>query len=156
MSEADVWKIVLPAVLTLIGGVILFVVGQFLQKFIFETAQEQVKAISEVCFRLIQYASWYANPGLRSTDEQKKQAQDASKAIRESASRLQATTDAIYWYEFLCSISVVPSRTNVEEAIRHLIRISNSMDGGNGRENSQDADKVYLLLTGRPRKFIPS
>ena len=54
MSEADVWKIVLPAVLTLIGGVILFVVGQFLQKFVFETTQEQIKAISEVCFRLIQ------------------------------------------------------------------------------------------------------
>jgi hypothetical protein len=155
MSEADVWKIVLPAVLTLIGGVILFVVGQFLQKFVFETAQEQGKAISEVCFRLIQYASWYANPGQRRTEEQNKQAQDAARAIRECASRLQATTDAIYWYEFLCSISVVPSRTNVEEAIRHLIRISNSMVEGNGRENTQDANEIYLLLTGRSRKFIP-
>ena len=156
MSDADVWKIVLTALATLFGGVILFVVGQFLQKFVFETAQEQTKAISEVCFRLIQYASWYANPGLRSTDEQNKQADAASNALRECASSLQATTDAIYWYEFLCSISVVPSRTNVEEAISHLIRISNSMDTGDGRVNREDADKVYALLTGRFRKFIPS
>jgi hypothetical protein len=123
MSDTDVWKIVLTALSTLLGGVILFVVGQFLQKFVFETAQEQGKAISEVCFRLIHYASWYANPGIRSTDEQNKQAQDASKAIRECASRLQATTDAIYWYEFLVCIEIVSVRTKVEEAIAHLIGI---------------------------------
>jgi hypothetical protein len=156
MSEADVWKIVLPALFTLIVGVILFLIGQFLQRFVFEIAQEQTKAISEVCFRLIQYASWYANPGLRVTDEQNKEAQDAANAIRECASRLQATTDAIYWYEFLCCISIVPTRTNVQEAIGHLIRISNSMDTGDGRANSKDADKVYFLLTGRPRRFIPT
>ena len=141
---------------TLLGGVILFLVGQFLQRFVFETAQEQRKAISEVCFRLIHYASWYANPGTRSTDNQNKQAQDAAKAIHECAGRLRATTDATYWYEFLCYIGIVPARSHVEESIGHLIRISNSMDTGDGRVNSQDADKVYLLLTGRPRKFIPT
>jgi hypothetical protein len=156
MSDADVLKILLTAVLTIIGGVIVFSIGQLVQRFLLEPAQEQGKAISEVCFRLIHYASWYANPGTRSTDDQNKQAQDVAKAIRECASRLQATTDAIYCYEFLCSIGIVPTRTKVEEAIGHLIRISNSMDTGDGRINSQDADKVYLLLTGRPRKFITS
>jgi hypothetical protein len=156
MSDTDVLKILLTAILTIIGGVIVFSLGQLVQRFLLEPAQEQAKAISEVCFRLIHYASWYANPGLRSTDDQNKQAQAAAKAIRECASRLQATTDVIYWYPLLCSIGVVPIRANVEEAIGNLIRISNSMDTGNGRVNSQDADKVYQLLVGKPRKIIPT
>ena len=64
--------------------------------------------------------------------------------------------NTIYWYEFLCCLGVVPPRTNVQKSISHLIRISNSMNPGDGRLNSQDADEVYFLLTGRPRKFIPS
>src|SRR5262245_55288909 len=93
---------------TLIIGVLVFCIGQFFLKFILELAQEQAKAISEVCFRLIQYASWYANPGPRATDDQNNQLQAASNALRECASRLRATTDVIYWYKFLQYIKIVP------------------------------------------------
>jgi hypothetical protein len=140
---------------TILTGGLVFCAGQFVLKFIIELAQEQAKAISEVCFRLIHYAPWYANPGPRTTDEQQEKMQEASHALRECASRLQATTSVIYWYPFLQSIRIVPSRVNVEEAIGHLIRLSNSIESGSGRENSQDADRVFLLLTGHPRRFSP-
>jgi hypothetical protein len=152
---SDAWKIVLTALFTLIGGVILFLVGQFVQKLLLELAQEQAKAISEVCFRLTYYASWYANPGPRATEDQNNQLQAASDALRECASRLRATTDVIYLYKLLQCIRVVPSRANVEEAIGDLIRLSNSMHTGNGRENREDAHKVMQLLVGRPRIIPP-
>jgi hypothetical protein len=48
----------------IVTGVLVFCAGQFVLKFIIELAQEQAKAISEACFRLIYYAPWYANPGI--------------------------------------------------------------------------------------------
>jgi hypothetical protein len=150
---SDAWKIFWTASATLIGGAILFFIGQFIQKFLLEPAQEQSKAISEVCFRLIYYASWYANPGPRGTEDQNNQLTTVSNALRECASRLQATTNVIYWYKLLHWIKVVPSRPNVEEAIRNLIRISNSIHTGDGRENREDADKICQLLVARSRSI---
>ena len=76
---------------TIITGVIVFCAGQFVLKFIIELAQEQAKAISEVSFRLIYYAPWYANPGPRATDKQNEKAQAAAYAFRECASRLDTS-----------------------------------------------------------------
>lgn len=111
MSELE--KIFLNSSLTVTGGVIIFVVGQIVQKFLLEPLHEQAKAIGETLFCLTHYASWYANPG-RGKDDDLTQ---ASNAIRDSASRLKATTNAVVCYGLFAAMRLAPQKENVERAM---------------------------------------
>lgn len=93
---SDLWKIVLTSALTVVGGVLVLVVGQLVQRFFIDPLHEQSKLIGEIA-----YALAYANPsptravvrpdGINLTDA-------TEDALRALASRLIATTVAIRWY----------------------------------------------------------
>lgn len=140
-------KIFLTSGLTIVGGVLVFTLGQLIQKFLLEPVHEQSKAIGEIDFGLTYYAQWYANPGTGKPDHMAA----ASDTIRSYASQLRATTHVIRCYDLFERWGIVPIRQNVDEAVGHLIRISNSIHSGNGRENAQDADHVRRLLSVRER-----
>ncbi len=142
-------KIFLTSGLTIVGGVLVFTLGQLIQKFLLEPVHEQSKALGEIDFGLTYYAQWYANPGTGTPEHMAA----ASDAIRRSASQLRATTHAIHCYDLCERWGLVPVRQNLEEAVGDLIRISNSIHTGNGRENSQDADHVRKLLAVRERRW---
>lgn len=137
------FNILLTSVLTILGGVLVFGFSEIIQKFLVEPVHEQAKVIGEIFFGIVYYGDRYANPG---TGPPKAIAETAD-AFRLYASRLEGTTHAIRWYCFFECIRLVPKRGNVEEAVGNLIRISNSIYTGNGRENSNDADNVKMLLT---------
>jgi hypothetical protein len=143
----EIYKIVLTAVLTITGGVVVFALSQLIQRFFLEPVHEQAKAIGEVLFGLMYYASRYASPGSGKLDD----LSAVSDAIRRSASQLYATTNAIRWYRLFDKLRLVPIRQNVDEAVGDLIRLSNSIHTGNGRENRADADHIRSLLAVRKR-----
>ncbi len=139
---SEVFKIFLTSSLTILGGVFVFSITLLIQKFLIEPAHEQAKAVGQIGYCLIFFAPWYANPGNGQPNDMDK----ASAALRECASRLVATSNAIRSYRLFERVGLIPPWENVEEATGHLIRISNSIFSGNGRENSDDAAKIRGLL----------
>jgi hypothetical protein len=130
------------ASVTLLGGVILFTLNQWVQKLFFDPWTEQRKVIGEIDCALTFWARAYANPA---PVDQNLTAErlEASAALRRCASRLLATTNAMRWYALAVG---APKQPAVREAARCLILLSNSMSGGTGRENRADATRVRGLL----------
>ncbi len=61
----------LTASITILGGFIVFVLGQIVVKFFIEPIHEQSKTIGEIAYSLIFYANLYSNPGNSFPDERK-------------------------------------------------------------------------------------
>lgn len=122
--------------------------SQLLQKFLVDPVHEQSKVIGEIFFGLVYYANFYANPGRGRPED----LAATSDAFRRYASQLQGTTHAIRCYNQFERWGLIPQRSKIEEAVRNLIRISNSIHSGDGRENSKDAESVKTLLTLLGRK----
>lgn len=144
----ELFKIFLTSALTIFGGVLVFALSQLIQKFLLEPVHEQSKVVGEIFFGLVYYAVWYANSGSGRPED----LAAASDAFRRYASQLQGTTSAIRCYSLFEKWGLVPTRLDVEKAVGDLIRISNSIHSGNGRENSNDAANVKRLLTLPERK----
>jgi hypothetical protein len=140
---SELFKIFLTSAFTILGGVLIFALTQLIQKFLIEPAYEQSKVIGEICFGLIYYANRYTNPGVGRPED----LAATSDTFRRYASQLQGTTHAIRCYNLFEKLRIVPKGVDVEEAVGDLIRISNSIHSGNGRENRQDAENVKRLLT---------
>ena len=130
--------------LTIISGIIVFSLSQWLLKFIFEPAHELKKSIGEVEYCLIYYANCYSNPTgikaeylLKSSDE-----------FRERESRLLAVANGLgkFRYRFLIGISnnlgssSLPPVPNDQESARQL-----------RKEIREDVEKIRLLLGIEPR-----
>lgn len=145
------------AFITVITGVLVFVVGQIIVKLFIEPAHEQSKIIGEIYFALTYYSNIYVNPG-RGKDEILEKTSDAFKKY---GSQLKGATYAIRLYKLWESLGLVQIESNVKEAVGHLIRISNSifLPAGQtedkteqGRSNKNDAAEIARLL--KERKFF--
>lgn len=142
------FNILLTSTLTIIGGVVVFSLSQIVQKFLVEPVHEQAKVIGEIFFGLVYYADRYANPGTGRPEAMT----ETVDTFRRYASRLEGTTHAVRCYRLFECLGLAPSREGVDKAVGDLIRISNSIHTGNGRENGHDADSVKKLLSVPNRK----
>jgi hypothetical protein len=101
---SDFEKILWTSASTLFGGVILFVIGQLLSKFLIEPIQELGKAIGEVRFNLAYYAPIIHTPISRNKERSDK----AYDAIMRNSCDLLTKADAIPFYKFLPRQFVLP------------------------------------------------
>jgi len=101
---SDLEKILFTSASTIFGGVILFVIGQLLSKFLIEPIQELKKAIGEVRFNLAYYAPIIHTPISRS----KERSDNAYVAIMRNSCDLLTKADAIPFYEYLPRQCVLP------------------------------------------------
>ncbi len=141
--------------LTILGGIIIFVGGQILTKFIIEPFYEQSKLIGEIANSLIYYANVgagvepYYFQQLQALSKQdnleenmrklmveqyeelirieSKQLGEARIVLRQQASQLMGRTNAIPFYGLwvVLSFGFLPSRKCVIEASQELIGLSN-------------------------------
>ena len=139
---SELFKILLTSSLTIIGGVLVFSFSQLILRFLIDPVHEQTKAFGEIAFCLSYYSAWYANPGSGRSDDMER----ASNALRQCAGHLVATSRAIRCYKVFERLRLVPSQPGVKEATGHLIRISNSIFGAHGSNNSRDANQISRLL----------
>ena len=140
---SELFKIVLTSSLTVLGGVIVFSLGQLIQKFLIDPVHEQAKVIGEISFGLTYYACWYANPGMGKADDLKA----VYDALRHCASQLAATTNSIHCYRCFNMLGLVPDRRDVSDAKGRLLLIANSIyQTDKGRDNSTDAKEIKRLL----------
>ena len=135
---------ILTSVLTIIGGVCIFVLGQILLKFFIEPIHNLKAQIGRVTDMLIFYADIYFNPGLNTED----QAKTASRDIRRTASDLMAKTATVSWYSIWYMFRILPKRSDVFYAHRELVGLSNGLFQGDPDRNTKrvEKNKAYLKL----------
>jgi hypothetical protein len=111
-------KIALTACLTILGGVIVYVIGQLLSKFLIEPTHELKKTIGEVRFNLALHAQVIHTPAARNPER----SQSASEALLKSSCDLLARVNAIPFYGCLsrCSQGFLPHKRDIADAAKHL------------------------------------
>jgi hypothetical protein len=103
----------LKIALTALTGIVVFVIGQVIQKLLIEPIQEQKKAISEILFLLSYYDGH--NEGIPWPTEVEIRDQ-----FRRAASKLYSTTSVIALYTILTILGFVPHREAVGEINKQL------------------------------------
>lgn len=157
--------------LTIFGGIVIFVGGQILVKFLVDPFYEQSKLIGEIANSLIYYAN--AGAGVESyyfqqlqaiskqddleetakkfmieqyeelIKNESKRVSEATIVLRQQASQLMGRTNAIPCYELwvVLSLGYLPSRESVVKASQELIGLSND-----ARKNTERARKIANYL----------
>jgi hypothetical protein len=141
MSEIE--KIILTSAFTILGGIVVLVIGQILLRFFIEPFFEHRKLIGEIADALIYYANVYGNPGTCSEEVGK----EASQSLRQKASLLRARTYAVPWYNFFVLLRLAPHRKSIEEAASNLIGLSNSVYRGDSSVNDERQKKIREALS---------
>ncbi len=90
----ELTKIVLTASVTVAGGVIIFVMGQLLGKFIIDPLHELKKVLGEIRFALLFHAPAIMTPvGDRAGED------EAAKILRRLSSELHSKVSAVPFYD---------------------------------------------------------
>jgi len=115
-------KIAVTAAFTIFGGVIVYVIGQLLSKFLIEPTHELKKTIGEVRFNLAFHAPTIHTPIARDTERSQK----AYEALMKSSCDLLARVNAIPFYGTLSKNSqgFLPSRQAIMDAAVQLCGLS--------------------------------
>lgn len=113
--------------ITIIGGVLIYVLGQIMMKFIIDPLQKQKLLIGEIAADLIFYADIIANPG----DDNIERRKEAKKQLRQKASLLRSYTYLIPSYQSLTIIKFAISKSSITIASRNLVAISNNLGTSN-------------------------
>jgi hypothetical protein len=119
------------AALAAFFAVLVFVAGQFLQRFFLEPIQEQRQVIGEIAFSLLFHAnamdmSVRENQGLVLIEEPV----EIVKTLRGLASRLRATLSTIPCYKLFAKLGIVLDEDSVMAASQSLVGWSNSIHHG--------------------------
>jgi len=114
---------IIVAVLTVIIGVITFVLGQIAIKFFIEPVQRQQELIGEIAHNIIYYADIWDNPGAASEEKN----YEAAEIFRQYAGQLRALTNLINGYSYFSQLGFVPSFRKINEAATGLTGLSNSI-----------------------------
>ena len=109
----------LTFVLTILGGVSIYVIGQIVMKFLIEPVHELLHEIGRIGYILIRFANVYTNTGLG------KRHQVANRNLRMHSSLLRSKTHLIKWHCLFSMVRVVPSKEDIQKASSLLIGISN-------------------------------
>lgn len=140
MSEFS--KILCTSCATLIGGIIIFVVGRTVEKFIIEPIQEYKKTLGSITYNLIYYANIYSNINSVSNEDKV----EVSRAIRKLASELSAKTHQIAFYKTFSKLKVIPNYNNSMDAVGILIGFSNSLWNSEYSDINNRREKIEQLL----------
>ena len=124
MAEADPF---VTSALTVLTGVLVFVLGQIVLEFYIKPIKRQDELIVEITDALIYYADIWANPGFASDEI----IIDASGNLRKLSSQLRAVSNSIRGYSWFASRNIVISYNNLNKITENLIGLSNSL-GKNG------------------------
>ncbi|WP_423840408.1 hypothetical protein ONE56_06020 [Vibrio mytili] len=131
--------------LTVLSGVLIFVLGQLLLKLLIEPIQELRTLVSKIAYDLIKLANVFANP----TDPEEERFTEACKVMREHSSNLHAHFYLVPFYNISCRLFGLPKEEDVLNATKELIRLSNGRGGvlsNQGILNSYSIQKIKVSL----------
>ena len=132
MTELE--KIIWTAAFTILGGVLVYVIGQLLSKFLIDPTHELKKVIGEVRFNLAFYAPVIHTPIARTAERSDK----VYEALLKSSCELLAKVNAIPFYGLMSCISFgfLPSKKLIRDAATQLRGLSTYMHETGDKANS--------------------
>ncbi|MGR8998959.1 MAG: hypothetical protein ACU88J_07930 [Gammaproteobacteria bacterium] len=152
MTELD--KILITSSLTIGGGVIVYVLGQVISKFIIEPTHEMYKVIGSVRYNLAYHAATINTPTSRTQDKSDRAFED----ILKNSCELIEKANSIPFYKVISVISMgkLPCKANVKLAAKRLRGLSTYVHEigdeavSNVREISQRIESIEKLLNLEP------
>lgn len=130
-----------------VGGVIVFVIGEVIQSLYVLPLTKYNDLRSEACYCLVHYANAYMNPCGRgeSLSEWHK---EAGNELRKLSSKMEAFAQENKFF----ATGAIPSKQNLQEVASWIRRISNNLSSNDGdrtittNRRDQNAIKLYLSL----------
>lgn len=121
----------MPTFITIISGVLVFIVGRFIEKLFIDPMKEHKTVIAEIYDGLIYHANIISSPlaiDKHTNDEMLKKYNKASDELRRMSTKLRAATfnlNGVYWiYRLLFR---APKKKDISAACGTLIGLSNSL-----------------------------
>ncbi|WP_238903420.1 hypothetical protein [Clostridium sp. YIM B02506] len=127
------WNIVTSTIFTtVIIGVLVFIIGQFILKFLIEPLSEYKRLKSKIAYALVFYANMYSNPTEITEEfikdiEAVKNLEEAKFYMRNLSAEFSGWLQVMPFYGFFSIIRIIPSRKKADEVRGYLIGISNSL-----------------------------
>lgn len=109
--------------ITVLSGVLTFVIGQVLVKLVLDPVQELRKTIGQISHTLIERANVIANPGVPTQEVM----DETSDSLRKLSSQLHAHLFLVPLYEKTAAIFQLPSKKALLEASDRLIGLANGV-----------------------------
>lgn len=142
---SELWRIILTAVLTIAGGVIVYALGHLFVALFVEPIHRLRSLIGEIADSLVFYANVYSNPGSGKMERM----DEASEVLRRQAAQLRARAHSIPGYVFWVFTGLVREKAEIKEASAELIGLSNSVHRSEpnlGIQNYRRQEKIEELL----------
>jgi len=139
--------------LTVISGVLVFVLGQIINTFYLQPLNRQRETIGKISDAIIYYANLYTSPINKadSNFDRKEERSKAHEIFRNLAAELVSRTQQIPSYQALSSLRIVINKKVIVEARKNLIGLSNGMWPGhddlehNNRRREQLESQLNLI-----------
>lgn len=123
--------------LTIIAGVLTFIVGQLILKLVIEPVQEMKRTIGQISHSLVEHANVIQNPGVPPMEVMRA----TSQHLRMLSSQLRTHLYLVPLYDRSAKIFFLPTRENVLSATKSLMGLSNSV--------YQATDRIYEFNSKR-------
>ena len=130
----------LTAGLTIIGGIIIFIIGESINQFMIKPVVSLKEEIGRVAYCLVYYADIYANPNIKNDTL----IREASKELRARASELSAKSNAVS--KIVLRLICLPKEEDMRRASSNLLFLSNSLFTGEPKENVDRRKRIEELL----------
>jgi hypothetical protein len=137
MSEVS--KIIYTSVVTLIGGVILLVIGQLITRLFIDPLLKLRSIIGDIAFNLIYYANIMGNYDDTDTAPEKEKLKEAKNSFRKLAAEFKVAAYVLPCYRLFYWMRLIPSEKNILEATPNLTGLSNT-----GRTTSPESTERRL------------
>ncbi|MGH8758777.1 MAG: hypothetical protein ACREVW_04590 [Burkholderiales bacterium] len=127
--------------LTVVSGVVTYVLGQLVVKLVIDPVQEMKKTIGQIAHSLIEQANVTSNPGL----PREEVIAEASKLLRQLSSQLQSHLYLVPWYKVTAKVFHLPEIQKVLKASSYLIGLSNSLHRPTDSAYENNAKRVEAV-----------
>lgn len=127
---------------TVLSGVFVFVISQFIQRFVLEPIKEYKSVVGRIDYELKYHSNILTNSGL-----EKDLIGESLRATRKLSCDLEALYKVIPMNWLFVQLNFIPDRKVISEVARSLIRLSN-IGGAQGWEakNYDEIEKIRKLL----------
>ena len=136
------------SVITIIGGVTIFVFGQVFLKFFIEPIHQLLGHIGEITHLLVYYSDVFLSRGDFNTPDQ---ARNASQDFRKAGSELLAKSHVIHCYGLWSILKVLPKKDNIFYAHIELIGLSNGVLDSAPKSNTKHLESIKRYLGLHPK-----
>lgn len=138
-------QIVFTAALTLIGGIVLFIFGEFAKVLIVQPLQKYNEQVQLIRDRLDFYANRVTNYfSEEPNNDEWALIQQINADFRSAATQLGSKYAGIYRRKLLIRLKMIPTPEKIEEAYRGLMFLSNNLPR-RGRDD-RDAEHNPIML----------